>query len=143
VRAQGASQARHASQFSIPEETEETGVLGVDDAKQIANRWRGQFADEAAFEASWSRYFETATVPDAGRLEAWLAKDQTKDAARRVGINSEPLLPIRQDLELSDCYHCGGKRHVRKDVELGHPDFGKAFACPNCNGGSLREVLSR
>jgi DNA replication protein DnaC len=33
------------------------------------------------------------------------------------------------------CRSCGGTRRVRRDLSLGHPDFGKAFPCPDCAGG--------
>lgn len=105
----------------------------VDDARELAVEWRERFSSEAAFELSWSRYFETATVPDARRLEAWLAKDLAKDEIKHAGIVKEPLLPTRQRWAHSDCYHCGGNRYVRQDVSIDHPNFGKALPCPDCN----------
>jgi len=110
-------------------------MLSVDDARAIAARWRAQFVDDAAFDVSWSRYFETATVPDVDRLELWLAKDQAKDAVKHAGIVKEPLLPVRQRFTVadeSDCELCKGKRYVRRDLDVGHPDFGKAIRCPRC-----------
>lgn len=110
-------------------------MFTVDDAKAIAAHWRSQFVDEAAFDASWTRYFETATVPDAGRLEAWLAKDHAKDAVKYAGIVREPLLPQRQRFSVGDessCAVCKGRHYVRRDLEIGHPDFGKAVPCPRC-----------
>lgn len=112
-------------------------MLTVDDARAIAARWREQFVDEAAFDASWTRYFETATVPDASRLESWLARDQAKDAVLHAGIVKEPLLPVRQQFivgEESDCPVCRGKHYVRRDLDVHHPDFGKAVRCPACRG---------
>lgn len=129
-------------------------MLSVDEARTLAANWRGRFADEAAFEQSWTRYFETATVPDRGRLEAWLGKDLAKDAVLHAGIVKEPLLPTHSrfnpgsvcelpgnhegphqwsDSTRPGCYHCGGKRYVRRDVPVSHPEFGKAFPCPDCN----------
>jgi hypothetical protein len=119
-------------------------MLSVDDARAMATRWREQFIDAAAFEASWARYFETATVPDVERLEQWLAKDQAKDEVRHAGIVKEPLLPTRSRFTatLGDCPTCGGDVHachtchglgyVRRDLDVGHPDFGKAIRCPRC-----------
>jgi hypothetical protein len=111
-------------------------MLTVDDARALAAAWREQFVDQAAFDASWTRYFETATVPDIERLEAWLAKDQAKDAVKHAGIVKEPLLPVRQRYtigEESECATCLGKRYVRRDLDIGHTDFGKAIPCPRCN----------
>ncbi len=107
--------------------------MTADEARSIAIAWRPRFVDEATFEQSWSRYFETATVPDRLRLEAWLAKDLAKDEIMHAGIVKEPILPTRSRYDLGDCSHCGGKWFVRKDVPVGHPDFGKAFPCPDCN----------
>ena len=100
-----ASQAKPSQPSENSSET--TTMLDVDAAKAIAARWRERFTDEAAFEASWTRYFDTATVPDAQRLEAWLAKDLAKDEIRHAGIVKEPLLPTRSSHQLSDCRHCG------------------------------------
>ena len=108
-------------------------MLNVDEARAAASRWREKFVDQAAFDASWTRYFETATVPDLGRLESWLAKDLAKDEVLHAGIVKEPLLPTSSRYDLGDCSHCGGKWFVRKEVPIGHPDFGKAFPCPGCN----------
>jgi hypothetical protein len=111
-------------------------MLSVDDARTIAARWREQFVDEAAFDVSWSRYFETATVPDVQRLEMWLAKDLAKDAVKHAGIVKEPLLPTRSRYTVgdeSDCQVCRGKRYVRRDLDVGHPDFGKAIRCTACS----------
>lgn len=122
----------HASHQKNPLKT----MLNVDDARDIAKRWRERFSDEAAFELSWSRYFDTATVPDAQRLEAWLAKDLVKDEVRHAGIVKEPVLPTRSRHQLSDCDHCGGLRYfVRRgtDITIDHPDFGVAHPCPSCN----------
>ena len=110
-------------------------MLTADDARAIAAKWRPRFKDEAAFELSWSRYFETATVPDGERLEAWVAKDQAKDEIMHAGIVKEPLLPTRSGHQLSDCSHCGGLRYVVRrgdDITIDHPDFGKAKRCPSC-----------
>lgn len=110
-------------------------MLSVDEAREVAARWRPQFVDGANFEVSWSRYFEMVGDPDLQRLEQWLAKDQQKDAVKHSGIVHEPLLPVRQDLPdlVDDCTCCRGKRWVRRDLPIGHVDFGKAIRCPHCH----------
>jgi hypothetical protein len=110
-------------------------MITVDDARELAARYREQFVEQTSFEASWARYFETATVPDASRLEAWLAKDLQTDQVKHAGIVKEPLLPVRQNLVLGDCDVCRGKYFVRHDVDIDHPDFGKVFPCPACRRG--------
>lgn len=109
-------------------------TLTVEEARDIAATWRPQFQDEANFEVSWSRFFEMVGDPDPQRLNFWLAKDQAKDAVKNAGIVREPLLPVRQDLPelVDDCATCHGKRYVRRDVPVGHSDFGKAIRCPHC-----------
>ena len=111
-------------------------MLSVADAKSLAAQWRERFQDQAAFEVSWSRYFELVGDPRSDGLEQWLAKDQAKDAVKHAGIVSEPLLPIRQNLDIdeSSCAICRGKHFVRHDVDIDHPDFGKVFRCPRCGG---------
>jgi hypothetical protein len=108
-------------------------MLTASEARELARQWRERFIDESAFDLSWSKYFETATVPDQTRLEAWLAKDLAKDEIKHAGIVKEPLYPTRSGHQLSDCLHCGGLRYVRRDVTIDHPDFGKAFPCPACS----------
>jgi hypothetical protein len=114
-------------------------TLTVDEARDIAATWRPQFQDEANFETSWSRFFEKVGDPDVERLNLWLAKDQAKDQVRCAGIVKEPLLPVRQDLPelVDDCATCRGKRYVRREVPIGHRDFGKALVCPSCRGHAL------
>ena len=80
------------------------------------------------------RFFEMVGDPDPSRLNFWLAKDQAKDAVRNAGIVREPVLPVRQNLPdfVDDCPVCRGKRYVRRDLPIGHVDFGKAIRCPKC-----------
>ena len=108
-------------------------MLSVEQARCIATEWRPKFVDEANFETSWQRFFELVGDPTPDRLQTWLAKDQAKDAVKSAGIVKEPILPTHSRYDLGDCSHCGGKWFVRKDVPVGHPDFGKAFPCPDCN----------
>jgi hypothetical protein len=115
--------------------------LTVEGARLIEREWRPKFKDEAAFESSWSRYFADVKVPDASRLEAWLVADWQIDQLKHAGIVKEPLLPVRQDVQFSDCWHCGGMKFVRLDVGIDHPKFGKVFACPDCNGGRRGDLV--
>lgn len=108
-------------------------MLSVEAAREIADEWRPRFIDEVAFETSWRRFYEMVGDPGADRLITWLAKDQAKDAVMHAGIVKEPLLPVRQQFDLSDCSHCGGKGWFRKELPVGHPEFGKAHRCPDCN----------
>src|SRR6266511_1988683 len=104
-------------------------MLSIDEARGIATAWREQFVDPASFEASWTRFFDMVGDPTPIRLEQWLAKDQSRDAVKHAGIVSEPLLPTRSQFMVDDetsCVMCHGKRYVRYEVEIDHPDFGKA-----------------
>lgn len=47
-------------------------------------------------------------------------------------IEEEPKAGDRRRL---GCQTCGGVGIVRKELPLHHPDFGKAFLCPDCRGG--------
>ena len=110
-------------------------MITADEAREIARQWRDQFTDIQAFETSWSRFFDMVGDPTVSKLEGWLAKDLAKDEIRHAGIVKEPLLPTRQQFVIgdeSDCPVCRGKRYVRHELDIGHPDFGKAFACPRC-----------
>jgi hypothetical protein len=119
-------------------------MLTVDEARTIAAEWRPQFAEEASFDESWSRFFSMVGDPSPDRLVAWLSKDQAKDAVKHAGIVKEPLLPTRSTFTatLGDCPHCGGDfnacpschglGYVRRELDIGHPDFGKAIRCPRC-----------
>lgn len=111
-----------------------TMTLQAESARDIASEYREQFHSDAAFERSWTKCFEMCGNPTEARLREWLDSDLAKDHAMSVGIVREPLLPHLSTMnDLGDCYHCGGKWYVRKDVPIGHPDFGKAFPCPGCN----------
>lgn len=110
-------------------------MLTIDQARAIAATWRERFADQAGFEQSWARFFDMVGDPTTAKLEQWLAKDQSKDAVKHAGIVRDPLLPQRQHFDIgdeSDCHVCHGKRYVRRDVPISHPDFGGALRCPAC-----------
>jgi hypothetical protein len=120
-------------------------VLTADEARDLAIQWRGRFTDEQTFETSWSRFFDMVGDPTVSKLEGWLAKDLAKDEVRHAGIVKEPLLPTRSRFTatLGECPTCGGDVHachtchglgyVRRDLNVGHPDFGKAIRCPRCS----------
>jgi len=116
-------------------------MLAIDDAKRIAAAWRPRFADEADFELSWTRYMESATVPDEHRLQAWLAKDVAISEVKHAGIVREPLVPEPSRYQPTDCPHCAGNGYVRIDVPVSDARFGKAFACPACNGGRRSDLV--
>ena len=63
------------------------------EAQELKEQWRLKFGDDVAFERSWSKYWQTATAPDATRLEAWLQRDYDclKFASQNVG---EPARPV-------------------------------------------------
>lgn len=105
-------------------------MLSVDDAKQLAAVWRPRFKDESDFEASWARYMDTATVPDVGRLEAWLAKDLDRSEVKQIGAPHEPLLPQLSRYDLNGCYHCYGRGWVRIDSDIPQ----QPQRCPACHG---------
>lgn len=117
-------------------------MISVTRAHEIGQHWREQFTDEAAYEESWRRFWAMVGDPTEDKLEQWLTKDQAKDAALNAGVTHEPVYPTRQRYTTTDCWHCAGNGYVRRDVAVGHPDFGKAFACPACNGGNLARVLA-
>ena len=73
----------------------------------------------------------TAPGPDASERDLVLLG---LDAVKTAGIVREPLLPVRQNLPdlVDDCATCRGKRYVRRDLPITHPDFGKAVRCPHC-----------
>ena len=112
-------------------------MLTVEVARELAARWRPQFVDEASFESSWSRYFETATVPDEQRLESWLVKDQAKDAVKHAGIVHEPTVPISSTYMLPEARLnaaiIAGDIHDFRDPLL--PPDNHAAICPRCQLG--------
>ena len=117
-------------------------MLTVDQARDLANVWRPKFADEEAFNLSWSRYMDIVKDQSPGSLAAWLETDQQRDAVKAAGIVHEPLLPVRQP-EPQGCYHCHGWGYVRAldwapDIPIGHPAFGRAVRCPACSNAHHR-----
>lgn len=109
-------------------------MISREEAQEIASEWRKRFDDDESFERSWGNYWDTATVPDAGRLQDWLSKDLGRAEARAVGLTKGPLVPKPSTYELGTCDGCNGKGYCRRDVPVGHKDFGKAFPCIYCNG---------
>ncbi len=115
-------------------------MLRVEDARVIAAEWRPKFIDEAAFDVSWSRYFDMTGNPTETTLIAWLRQDQAKDEVKQAGLAHEPLLPVRQDYVLSDCRHCGGNRYVRDELPVEANGFGMARKCPACGDPQHRQT---
>jgi hypothetical protein len=122
-------------------------MLTVDQALNLANKWRPRFDDPANFETSWQRYMDLVKDQSPAGLEQWLETDQQRDAVRSAGIVKEPALPTRSrfDLrvplrecprcsgDLDACSACHGLGYVRRELDIGHPDFGKAISCPRCH----------
>lgn len=119
-------------------------MLSLDDAKRLAQLWRPRFPDEAEFELSWTRYMDSATVPDEARLEVWLAKDLAKFEVKHAGIVREPMLPVRQDLpdlpaDLEARYIAAGDLHDFRNPLLSPSRH--AAICPRCQAGSRSRQL--
>jgi hypothetical protein len=121
-------------------------MLTADQAKAVAAEYRPRFSSEEAFSLSWKRFFEPGVgpgMPSYERLVDWLASDLAKDQAKAAGLIKAPILPVRQDVRDTGCFHCGGvgftvSRAIKDAIERGelpidHADFGKAFACAACN----------
>jgi hypothetical protein len=113
-------------------------MLTPAEARQIANEWRERFSDPEAFAISWTRYMDMVRHKRSrAGLEAWLRADAEQDEVRAAGLPVEPVLPVRQRFAVDDessCLVCCGKRYVRRDVDIDHPQFGKALPCPGCHG---------
>lgn len=111
-------------------------LLTDDEAERLGAEFRPLFSSTEAFEVSVKTCFEKLKTPSLERARRWLEEDLVADRrmARVIG-SAEPLLPVRQSFELSDCRHCGGKRWLRReDLEVGHPDFGRLIPCQFCSG---------
>jgi len=123
-------------------------MLTLIEARDIANVWRPKFADEAAFETSWSRYMDMVKDQSPGSLVAWLETDQQRDAIRAAGIVHEPTLPVRQSSELDakiqaaldarveprhDCWKCG----KFEDEPAGEKCSNPRWHLPNVNAPRL------
>lgn len=113
-------------------------MLSPEEAQQAAEFWREKFQVEGNFDRSWHKFFEMVGKPSAGGLESWLMNDQLRDAAEARGVRKEPpkepLLPVQSTYAPNDCSRCSGRQYLRREVPVGHPDFGRALACPDCNG---------
>ena len=114
-------------------------MLTTDDARQLATKWQPRFSDPQAYVTSVERYLER--VPGATRsvdgLERWLATDADQEQVRAtlLATDARPESPPQHLPALvDDCATCRGKRWVRRDLPVGHPEFGKALVCPSCNG---------
>ena len=55
---------------------------------------------------------------------------QLAGATQKTKSNdSSKVEPARATLGDPNCPHCGGIGYLRKDVPVGHPDFGEVFVC--------------
>lgn len=91
-------------------------MIATTEAQELRERWRMKFGDDGAFERSWRKYWETATVPDVTRLEAWLQHDYDRLQFTAASIG-EPGRPIFRNAigrpleyvhaELQICPLCG------------------------------------
>jgi hypothetical protein len=108
-------------------------LMSVDEARALGDELRSQFSSPDAFETSWRRCFEKLKTPSAESAKRWLLEDLKADGVMSAGLPPrEPLLPVRQSYDLSECRHCAGLRYVRADVPVGHRDFGRAIPCQFC-----------
>jgi hypothetical protein len=128
-------------------------MLTVEQARDIARTWREKFTDEAAFELSWTRYFDPQYPREQspGSLVAWLETDQQRDAIKAAGIVREPVLPTQQSptvvarfdaaLErdthaVRDCWQCGKLEHEPAGERCANP----RWHWPNVNQPRQRAV---
>ena len=57
---------------------------------------------------------------------------------------AESVVPLYQRYRKVKCETCGDMGSVTRNVEVGHPDFGKSFPCPDCAGPpQVREKQER
>lgn len=116
-------------------------MLTPQEMRSITQQWQPQFHSEENFEKSVARFLELVGDPTAEKLHNWLAKDQAKDELLHTAAPREPILPTSSRYHQTDCRHCGGKAYVRVDVPISDARFGKAFACPDCNGGRRSDLI--
>jgi DNA replication protein DnaC len=62
-----------------------------------------------------------------------LAEDMSKASSQTSGIPETNAAPVGDP----DCPHCNGSGYIRKDLPLGHADFGKIEIC-TCRYGEVR-----
>ena len=122
-------------------------MLTLDQARDIAARWRSQFADAEAYTTSVERYLERIAAPARSPegLERWLREDAEQEDVRgalleHVHATGENLPQDLPDI-VDDCTVCRGKRLVRRDLPVGHAEFGKLLVCPSCNGRPTGRTL--
>src|SRR6266542_1543672 len=60
----------------------------------------------------------------------------------RFQVQSNDASPAPEPEPEPSCPICKDHGFVRKDVDLGHPDFGRAFPC-TCRAGEMRDRLRR
>lgn len=114
-------------------------MLTSTQAQQIVERWKDKFPSAEAVMTSYDRY--EARIPAPNRspdsFERWLSEDADQQHVRAAVMSKlDPSAGPSQALPvmLDDCAVCHGKRMVRRDLPIGHPEFGKALRCPACGG---------
>ena len=91
---------------------------------------------------SLDRYVKTATALDERRAADWLERDLAKDRELAAIADPEDTHVGLSRYDLNGCYHCYGRGFVRKDVDIHHADFGRAFPCPTCTGVSPASIAA-
>lgn len=113
-------------------------MLSQDQAQYLAAEWRPRFSDPEAYTTSVERYLDRIAVParSAEGLERWLREDLEQDDVRGALLRAAPGQNLPQVLPelVDDCASCRGKRLVRRDLPVGHAEFGKLIVCPACGG---------
>jgi hypothetical protein len=97
-----------------------------------------RFHDQRLLAESLAEYVKSSRVLDDQRARQWLQQDLVRDVELAAIEQSAQVdaLPRPSLYALGGCFHCYGRGVVRKPAEAGHPDFGKAFPCPACLGGT-------
>lgn len=94
----------------------------------------------AAQEARWRQNEQSLKAQSEAFIEKlerkraeWASRSQTQTV--KSGAPLQPPAPI----QTNPCPTCSDMGAVTKNVEVGHPDFGKAFPCPTCLGPKLAQ----
>ena len=92
-----------------------------------------RFHDRQVLLDSLAEYIRSARVLDDQRARHWLEQDVLRDQELHAIEDPDHLGPTPSRYAPNGCYHCYGHGFVRHDVEIDHPDFGKALPCPACH----------
>jgi DNA replication protein DnaC len=73
-----------------------------------------------------------------------MAKSKIDETLKKIAANTSkantPLTSSTSNLGDPNCPHCHGSGYVRRDVPIGHPDFGKLDIC-TCRQGQVAETV--